>query len=72
MNIINDNKVEVDINILQRMSFIYNALDNGWQIKKKDDTYIFKKKHNNQKEVFLDDYLDTFINKNCNFTNISN
>jgi hypothetical protein len=72
MNITNDNKVEIDINILQKMAFIYNALDNGWQIKKKGESYIFKKKHNNQREVFSDNYLDKFINKNCEITNIIN
>jgi hypothetical protein len=72
MNITNDNKVEIDINILQKMAFIYNALDNGWQIKKKGESYIFKKKHNNPREVFSDNYLDKFINKNCEITNIIN
>jgi hypothetical protein len=66
------NKVEVDINTVQKMAFIYNALEDGWQIKKKQDSYIFKKKHNNQREVFLDSYLDKFVNKNCEFKKIIN
>lgn len=67
---IGNNKVEMDMNVAQKLAFIYNALDNGWQIKKKGDSYIFKKKHNNRREVFLDNYLDKFINKNVDLKKI--
>ena len=30
---------------LQKMAFIYNALEDGWTINKKNDCYIFKKNH---------------------------
>jgi hypothetical protein len=66
----NFDKVEIDIKLMQKMAFIYNALDNGWQIKKKDESYIFKKKHNYRREVFLDSYLDKFISKNCELKHI--
>ena len=49
---------------LQKMKFIYNALDNGWQIIKKTDTYVFTKKHNGQREVFREDYLAEFVTNN--------
>ena len=48
----------------QKMMFIMNALDQGWSIKKKDESYIFTKKHENRKEIFQENYLDEFIKTN--------
>lgn len=48
----------------QKMVFIMNALDQGWSIKKKDESYIFTKKHENRKEIFQENYLDEFIKTN--------
>ena len=48
----------------RKMIFIFNALENGWTIKKKNEKYIFKRKHNNKKEVFSEDFLKDFITKN--------
>lgn len=44
-----------------KMNFIINALEEGWTIKKKKDTYIFLKKHENRREIFQEDYLETFL-----------
>jgi|UniRef100_A0A6C0JA95 hypothetical protein len=46
---------------LQKLNFIYSALNNGWSIKKNKDTFIFSKKHENRREVFNDDYLTKFV-----------
>ncbi len=46
------------------MMFVMNALDDGWSVKKEDERYIFKKKHENKKEVFMESYLEKFILKN--------
>lgn len=62
----------IDYVLLQKMAFLYNALENGWSIKKKSDKYIFHKNHNNQKEVYLDDYLKKFIIKNFDINKIIN
>lgn len=48
----------------QKMLFLYNALEKGWTIKKKKDSYIFTKKHEGKKEIFQSDYLDKFIESN--------
>ena len=47
-----------------KMIFILNALENGWSIKKNKKKYFFQKKHNNEKEIFLDNYLNIFIKNN--------
>ena len=54
----------------QKMHFLFNALEEGWNIEKKKDLYIFYKKHENKKEVYLDDYLRSFIEGNINFNKI--
>ena len=54
----------------QKMIFIYNALDNGWTIKKLNKSYIFSKKHEGKKEFFDENYLAIFIKDNINKNNI--
>ena len=46
------------------MAFIYNSLEQGWSVKKRDGNYIFQKAHNGKKEIFQDDYLEKFILEN--------
>jgi hypothetical protein len=52
---------------LHKMIFIHNALDNGWTVKKNNNLYIFTKKHENKKELYLDNYLKKFIKENMLF-----
>jgi hypothetical protein len=70
VNIIIPDKIDVDNIILQKMAFIYNALENGWEIKKNDEKYIFIKNHEGKKEVYLDSYLRDFLETNININNI--
>jgi hypothetical protein len=55
-----------DFLTIQKMSFIYNALNAGWTIKKKENTFVFSKKHEGKKEVYLETYLQNFIESNLN------
>lgn len=55
-------------NIFHKMLFIYNALENGWQITKKADKYIFIKNGETNNDVYLDNYLQLFIEQNLNST----
>ncbi len=48
----------------QKMIFIMNALNDGWCVRKVNDSFIFVKKHENKREVFSDSYLEKFI-KRC-------
>ena len=43
----------VDIIKYKKMAFIYNALEKGWSVRKKKDNYVFRKDHENKKEVYL-------------------
>jgi hypothetical protein len=46
---------------IQKMLFIYNALENGWNVEKEEDTFFFKKPHEDNKKYFTDEYLKEFI-----------
>jgi hypothetical protein len=61
---LHDNNDEIDYIQLQKLKFIYNALESGWTIKKQNDSFIFSKKHEGKKEIFLDTYLRKFIEEN--------
>lgn len=56
--------LEVDFIKLQKMAFIYNAIESGWSVNKNEDKYVFNKKHEGKKEVFLDSYLQEFLKNN--------
>ena len=49
---------------LKKKEFIWNALEDGWEIRKKDNSYIFSKSHEGKKEVFSESFLRAFIVKN--------
>jgi hypothetical protein len=62
MNISIDTTLDnIDYITLQKMKFLYNALESGWTVVKKEDKYIFNKKHEGEKEIYLDSYLQQFI-----------
>lgn len=56
--------ISIDVITFQKMNFIMNAIETGWSVKKNDDNYIFSKKHEGKREVFMSDYLEKFIDKN--------
>ena len=64
-------KGKLDINLEQKndiylMIFLMNTLENGWSIRKRNDNYVFRKKHEKQKEVYTDEYLVHFLKSNMN------
>jgi hypothetical protein len=69
----NTNIIKVDSKKFQKMIFIMNALDKGWKVKKvlnQEDKYIFIKKHYEDKEIFLDSYLERFTEENLDLDSI--
>jgi hypothetical protein len=56
--------IEIDYIKIHQMRFIYNAIESGWNVKKKDNKYIFSKKHEGKKEIYLETYLQKFIEDN--------
>lgn len=56
----------------QKMVFLYNALGEGWTVRKlSEDRYEFTKKTEEiKKEVNLNDFLRKFVQYNLNINNI--
>jgi hypothetical protein len=67
---VDEQEVEIDKLKFKKMIFLYNALDNGWSIKKRKDSYIFTKNHEGKKEVFDENYLAIFMKDNLNINNL--
>lgn len=63
MNIDIPNTIKMNRTEYQKITFIINALNNGWTVKKEEDKYVFTKKHENRREIFEEEYLSDFINK---------
>ena len=69
---INSSNLNINMVQLQKMAFLFNALENGWTIKKKANYYVFSKNHEGKKEVYLDTYLKRFMEENLDLNKILN
>ena len=72
LNIDLDNNIKIENIKFQKMLFIFNAVNDGWSVKKEDTNYIFTKDHNRKKEIFKEEYLTSFMNKNFDINNLLN
>ena len=54
----------------QKMLLLYNAIEEGWSIKKISDSYVFKKNHEGKKEIMDEAYLLTFMKNNFDMSKI--
>ena len=66
----NNEQLEIDKIKFQKMVFLFNALENGWSIKKRNESYIFTKNHEGKKEIFESSYLSIFMKENSNINNL--
>lgn len=64
--------IQIDPLKLQKMAFVYNAIEDGWHVRKKGECYIFSKNHEGKKEIFLDSYLQHFVSEKMNIKHIIN
>jgi hypothetical protein len=64
------NNIRFNKLLLYKMAFIYNSLNNGWTIHKKDNQYIFTKKHGGNDDILSDAFLQTFMKANFNIDNL--
>ena len=62
--------LEIDCITLQKMAFVYNAVQSGWKVSKNDSSYVFTKKHENKKEIYLDTFLKSFVEENMDINKI--
>ena len=62
--------ITIDNIKFQKMVLLYNAINDGWSVKKRKDSYIFTKNHEGKKEVFDESYLSIFMKENADINNI--
>lgn len=57
----NLDNVKVDIVTFQKMVFLFNSIEQGWTVKKREGAFVFTKPHENKKEVIADSYIMQFM-----------
>ena len=65
----NDN-VKVDVIKFQKMLLLFNSIEQGCSVKKRNDAYVFTKNHEGKKEVLEDAYLLKFMKTNLDLNKI--
>jgi hypothetical protein len=65
-----ENNFKIDSIKLQKMLLLYNSIEEGWSVKKRKDSYVFSKNHENKKEVLEDSYLLKFMKTNLDLNKI--
>jgi hypothetical protein len=60
----------VDAIKFQKMLLLYNTIEQGWSVKKRNESYVFTKNHENKKEIYDDTYLLKFMKSNLDLNKI--
>jgi len=60
----NFDETTIEYNDIQKMVFIYNALNDGWTVRKIDNNKfeLLKDKEKIKKEIILDECIKNFVN----------
>lgn len=56
--------IKVDVIKFQKMILFFNSIEQGWSVKKRNESYVFTKTHEGKKEIFEESYLKKFMNTN--------
>jgi hypothetical protein len=70
LDFLEDEDVKVDIIKFQKMILLYNAIEQGWSVKKRNESYVFSKLHEGKKEVLEESYLQKFMKSNLDLNKI--
>jgi len=65
-----ENNIKIDPVKFQKMVILYNSIEQGWSVKKNNNSYIFSKKHENKKEVLEESYLLKFMKTNLDLNKV--
>jgi len=63
-------QIKVDAIKFQKMLILFNSIEQGWSVKKRNDSYVFTKHHENKKEVLEDTYLLKFMKTNLDLNKV--
>ena len=64
-----DNK-NIDGIKFQKMLLVFNALEDGWTVKKRKESFIFIKNHEGKREILSDSYLQQFLKTNLDIVSM--
>jgi hypothetical protein len=64
------NNLKLDALTFQKMLLIFNSIEQGWSVKKRKDSYVFTKNHENLKEILDNSYLLQFMKTNLDLNKI--
>jgi len=64
INIEKGDTIQIENIEFQKMLFLFNAVNNGWTVKKDNGAFIFKKNHEGKREVFEESFLHSFVRDN--------
>jgi len=53
-------------------NFAIESIEQGWSVKKNNNSYVFSKKHENKKEVLEESYLLKFMKTNLDLNKMIN
>jgi hypothetical protein len=62
--------IKVDAIKFQKMLLLFNSIEQGWSIKKRNGSYVFTKNHEGKKEVLEDSYLLKFMKTNLDLNKV--
>ena len=65
-----NNNIKVDVIKFQKMLLLFNSIEQGWCVKKINESYVFSKNHEGKKEVLEESYLLKFMKTNLNLNKI--
>ena len=66
----NNADFKVDAIKFQKMLLLYNTIEQGWSVKKRNGSYVFTKNHENKKEILDDSYLMKFMKSSLDLNKI--
>ena len=59
-----NSSVKLDAIKYQKMVLLFNAIEQGWSVKKHNSAYVFTKPHEKKKEVVEEQFLIKFMKAN--------
>jgi len=62
--------IKIDVIQFQKMILLFNSIEQGWCVKKRNNSYVFTKNHEGKKEVLEDSYLKKFMKTNLDLNKI--
>jgi hypothetical protein len=65
-------KFKIDAIKFQKMLLLFNAMEDGWTIKKRNNSYVFSKNHEGKKEILDESYLQKFMKSNFDLNTLIN